>query len=72
MNAISKHLGILGFGVAAAALVYGAPAGAKVEGDTITLGAALSLTGKYTTAGNHTKKGYEMAVKLINDKGIDQ
>ncbi len=46
-----------------------ASAGAKVEGDTITLGAAVSLTGKYTTAGNHTKKGYDLAVKRINALG---
>ncbi len=37
--------------------------------ETITLGAAVSLTGKYSTAGNHTKKGYDLAVKLINDGG---
>ena len=27
---------------------------AKVEGDTITLGSAISLTGKYSTNGLHT------------------
>ena len=37
--------------------------------NTITLGAALSLTGKYSTAGNHTQRGYELAVKAINDAG---
>lgn len=42
---------------------------AKVDGDTIVFGAAVSLTGKYTTAGNHTKRGYDLAVKMINDKG---
>ena len=31
---------------------------AKVTGDTIVLGAAVSLTGKYTTAGHHTRNGY--------------
>jgi len=36
---------------------------------TVVLGAAVSLTGKYSTAGNHTKKGYDLAVKFINDKG---
>ena len=30
------------------------PVQAKVEGDTIILGAAVSLTGKYTTNGEHT------------------
>ena len=33
------------------------------------LGAAVSLTGKYTTAGNHTRKGYDLAVKVINERG---
>ena len=45
------------------------PANAKVEGDTIILGAAVSLTGKYSTNGEHTKNGYNMAVKRINDMG---
>ena len=42
---------------------------AKVEGDTVYLGAAVSLTGKYTTAGEHTQRGYDLAVKTINDAG---
>ena len=42
---------------------------ARVSGDTIVLGAAVSLTGKYTTAGHHTRKGYDLAVKVINDRG---
>lgn len=42
---------------------------AKVEGGTIILGAAVSLSGKYTTAGNHTQKGYDLAVKHINRAG---
>ena len=45
------------------------PASAKVEGDTIILGAAVSLTGKYSTNGEHTKNGYNMAVERINDMG---
>ena len=44
-------------------------ANAKVDGDTIVLGAAVSLTGKYSTNGEHTKNGYELAVKRINDMG---
>ena len=44
-------------------------ANAKVEGNTIILGAAVSLTGKYSTNGEHTKNGYELAVKRINDMG---
>ena len=45
------------------------PAQAKVEGDTIILGAAVSLTGKYSTNGEHTRNGYNMAVQRINDMG---
>ena len=41
----------------------------RVTGDTIVLGAAVSLTGKYTTAGNHTRKGYDLAVAAINERG---
>ena len=40
-----------------------------MEGDTVYLGAAVSLTGKYTTAGEHTQRGYDLAVKTINDAG---
>ena len=42
------------------------PALAKVEGDTITLGSALSFTGKYATNGIHTQRGYDFAVDRIN------
>ena len=53
--------------VAVLGMVAGAPA-AWAE-CTITLGAAVSLTGKYSTNGTHTKNGYDLAVKLINGKG---
>ena len=56
-------------GVAAIALLAGAPAQAKVEGDTIILGSAISLTGKYSTNGIHAQNGYELAVKQINEMG---
>ena len=42
---------------------------AKVVDDTIVLGAAVSLSGKYSTNGEHTQNGYNMAVKRINDMG---
>lgn len=42
---------------------------AKVTGDTITLGAAVSLTGKYSTNGKHTKNGYELAKNKLNAAG---
>jgi len=44
-------------------------ASAKVEGDTIILGSAISLTGKYSTNGIHAQNGYELAVKRINETG---
>jgi len=37
--------------------------------DVITLGAAVSLTGKYTTEGEHTRRGYDLAVDMINKAG---
>lgn len=57
-------LAVLGLAVFAAG-----PASAKVEGDTIYLGAAISLTGKYAANGEHTQRGYDLAVKMINDAG---
>ncbi|RMD65068.1 MAG: amino acid ABC transporter substrate-binding protein [Alphaproteobacteria bacterium] len=54
---------------AIAAVALAGPAMAKVEGDTIILGSALSLTGKYSTNGKHAQNGYELAVKRINEMG---
>ena len=42
---------------------------AKVEGDTIILGSAISFTGKYSTNGIHAKNGYDIAIKRINEMG---
>ncbi len=39
------------------------------ECGTINLGAAISLTGKYATDGEHTQIGYEFAVKKIAENG---
>ena len=44
-------------------------AGTAAAQDVITLGAAVSLTGNYTTDGEHTQRGYDLAVKQINDAG---
>lgn len=52
-----------------ASLMLCAPAHAKVEGDTIILGAAVSLTGKYSTNGKNTQDGYALAAKRINETG---
>jgi branched-chain amino acid transport system substrate-binding protein len=53
----------------AVSAIAAAPAAAKVEGDTITLGSAISLTGKYSTNGIHAQNGYELAVKRVNEMG---
>lgn len=37
--------------------------------NAITLGAAVSLTGKYALNGANTKNGYDLAVRQINGKG---
>jgi branched-chain amino acid transport system substrate-binding protein len=50
-------------------LATGEHAVAKVEGDTVVLGAAVSLTGKYSVNGKNTKDGYDLAVKRINEMG---
>jgi branched-chain amino acid transport system substrate-binding protein len=45
------------------------PVRASAQADTITLGAAISLTGKYSTNGKNTLDGYQLAVKRINELG---
>lgn len=47
----------------------GGSAVAKADGDTIVLGAAVSVTGKYSTNGKHTMNGYDLAVEKINEAG---
>jgi branched-chain amino acid transport system substrate-binding protein len=42
---------------------------ARAQDDTITLGAAVSLTGKYSTNGKNTLDGYDLAVNRINEMG---
>jgi len=54
----------------AAALALGTTAAATASAnDEIVLGAAISLTGKYSTNGLHAKNGYDFAIKKINDAG---
>ena len=53
----------------ALAVSLATPAMAKVEGDTIILGSSISLTGKYATNGLHTQRGYDYAMKVINEAG---
>jgi len=54
---------------AAVALAFAAPAAAKVEGDKIILGSAISITGKYSQEGKNASDGYNFAVDAINRRG---
>ncbi len=67
MSLLKKTISIVT--IFALTFAFALPTNAKVEGDTIILGAAVSLTGKYSTNGEHTKNGYNLAVKRINEMG---
>jgi branched-chain amino acid transport system substrate-binding protein len=58
----------LGAALIAAGLVASGAANAQSD-DVITLGAAVSQTGKYSTNGRHTMDGYDLAVERINEMG---
>ena len=47
----------------------GAKAGDANAGGTLTLGASLSLTGSLVHEGKLTQAGYDVCVKVVNDKG---
>jgi len=42
---------------------------ARADDDTITLGAAISMTGKYSTNGKNTLDGYQFAIERLNQMG---
>ena len=46
-----------------------APDAAAAECEPLTLGSAISLTGKYATNGVHAKNGYEFAIQKIRENG---
>ena len=54
--------------VAIAAVVFCAVR-AEAADDSVVLGAAVSLTGKYAVNGKNTKDGYDLAVERINEMG---
>lgn len=66
---ISKLKSLLTFVATSLIFLVAGPASAKVEGDTIVLGSAISFTGKYSTNGIHASNGYNLAVKKINEAG---
>ncbi|MFQ5972306.1 MAG: ABC transporter substrate-binding protein, partial [Alphaproteobacteria bacterium] len=55
--------------VAATAALSLVASSAALAEDELVVGAALSITGKYSTNGEHTKNGYELAVEHINARG---
>ena len=63
---MKTSLSVLGVVAGAAMLLPGA---ASAACETITLGSAISLTGKYATNGMHAKNGYEFAIQKIKDAG---
>ncbi len=66
---IRSYIICLAVGIAVLGLIAVRAASAKVVGDTIIFGAAVSATGKYSTAGKHTMNGYDLAVERINGMG---
>lgn len=64
-GAIMKRFGVL---VLAACLGWAVSAQAD-EAATIRLGAAVSLSGKYSSNGVYTRNGYDLAVARINERG---
>ena len=66
MKRLVTHSARLGAAIAVA-LAFGAPASAA--DDVITLGSAISITGKYSQEGKNASDGYNFAVKRINDMG---
>jgi len=53
---------------AVSALALGLPSQTAAQ-ETLTLGSAISFTGKYSTNGEHASRGYDFAVKKINEAG---
>ena len=51
------------------AVLFLGAAAAQGEDDAVVLGAAVSLTGKYSVSGKNTKDGYDIAVERINEMG---
>lgn len=64
-----KTLRKLRLGMAACAALASTTLALGVQADEIVLGAAVSFTGKYSTNGMHTKNGYDLAVKRVNEMG---
>jgi len=66
---VARAVRLGGAAAITAALVGAGTAAARVEGDKIILGSAISITGKYSQEGKNAKDGYDFAVKRLNDAG---
>ena len=55
--------------LAAGAFMASTAMAVAADCESITLGSAISLTGKYATNGVHAKNGYEFAIKKISEAG---
>ncbi len=69
VSAVARRAGAWIAAAISLAAALALPARADAQAGTITLGAAVSLTGKYSTNGKNTKDGYDLAVQRINDLG---
>ena len=56
------------FPIVTIAAALALPAGARAE-NTIVLGSAISITGKYSQEGKNARDGYDFAVDKINERG---
>ncbi|MFQ5567218.1 MAG: amino acid ABC transporter substrate-binding protein [Paracoccaceae bacterium] len=63
-----SFIGKLTKGAAVGAAMLALPLAAAAQ-EYITLGSAISLTGKYSTNGIHAKNGYDFAINKINAAG---
>jgi len=55
--------------LAATGALFAGTSAMAAECESITLGSAISLTGKYATNGVHAKNGYEYAIQKIAENG---
>ena len=64
-----KKLTLLTSLMAAVAMLFSQASLAMSDCGEITIGSAISLTGKYATNGIHAQKGYEYAISKIKENG---
>jgi branched-chain amino acid transport system substrate-binding protein len=60
---------VAAFGLAAAGIAAVGPAAQAARNEEILIGATMSMTGQHDTNGKHSRRGYQLAVNLINEMG---